>query len=78
VSAVTTARIIYIYKMHSHSDISTRIRFGNHEETPACTFSDDEVWIADYFEENLFDRRWRSYCCMSEGVGFTEEPRIEL
>ena len=73
--ALATERIIY--KRHSHSHISTRVRFGNHEETPARVFSRDEVWIADDFEENLFNRRWRD-CRVCEGVGFTEEPRIEL
>ena len=64
-------------KKHSHGHVSTRVRFGDHEETPARAFSRDEVRIADYFEEDLFYRRWRC-CWVSEGVGFTEEPRVEL
>ena len=71
------SRLNASYEKDSHSHISTRVRFGNQKETPARAFSHDEVRIADYFEENLFDRRW-SDCRVSEGVGFTEEPRIEL
>jgi hypothetical protein len=63
---------------HSHGRISTRIRFGNHKEASARAFSQDEVRVADYFEQDLFGRGWRRYCHVRVGVGFTEEPRIEV
>jgi hypothetical protein len=63
---------------HSHSRISTRVRFGHHEEASAGALSHDEVRIADYFEENLFGRGWRRYWEVGEGVGFTEKAGIEM
>lgn len=64
---------------YSHGRVSTRVWLSDRKEAPARAFSQDEVRIAHDFEEDLLVRgRRRSYCCVSEGVGFTEQPRVEV
>ncbi len=66
-------------KQYSHGRISTRVRFGDRKEAPARVFSQNEVRIAHYFEEDLFIGGWRrGHIHVSEGVGFTEQPCIEV